>query len=86
VSYREHTSCISEAQKYQKSLYKAPLSQSRQSAPVPVAPIPTLAPDVSVKVKEDKLQKQEQFRELLRDNKVAFSTIQCIFPLITLYL
>ncbi|SGY14725.1 BQ5605_C013g07058 [Microbotryum silenes-dioicae] len=52
TSYRAHTSCISEDQKYQKSVYKAPKKPNKNHPGAPPTPAPTtpatVAPSITV--------------------------------------
>ncbi|SCZ87715.1 BZ3500_MvSof-1268-A1-R1_Chr2-2g05181 [Microbotryum saponariae] len=52
TSYRAHTSCISEDQKYQKSVYKAPKKPNKNHPGAPPTPAPTTpataAPSITV--------------------------------------
>ncbi|GAA5903634.1 hypothetical protein JCM8208_003641 [Rhodotorula glutinis] len=74
TSYRAHTSCVSEEQRYHKSIYKAPkgkgkkAQQDQNGAPAPAsaaapepapAPAPASAPAALVEVKQAEAQPKE---------------------------
>ncbi|KAK6461355.1 hypothetical protein DFJ63DRAFT_337246 [Scheffersomyces coipomensis] len=74
TSYRQHTSCISEAEKYEKALYKGPKKNNQKPQPVKVektpakveeVPVPTTEP---VKKKAKKESKKESKKDLKKES------------------
>ena len=73
-SYKEHTSCISEAEKYQKSLYKPPKQkggkqpqkQQPEVKPKPVEPAGKAQSEVKVEKKAGKIHASSELIEMIR--------------------
>lgn len=61
TEYRQHTSCISEAEKYEKGLYKGKKKQQIQNKPQEVIKVETKA--------EPKKEKKESKKETKKDSK-----------------
>ncbi|CAI4056847.1 uncharacterized protein SKDI_03G1440 [Saccharomyces kudriavzevii IFO 1802] len=74
VSYKNHTSCISEDEKYQKALYKGNKKQKQKQKQSPAAPAPAPVPAKKVeKVKKAsngiELQKGQSLYKIMKTIK-----------------